>query len=143
MKFKVGDKVRIKSIEEIAAISTRVCDGDYLTEYTYYNTELCREISDDLYFVKEMFRLCGEECVIEECNEDKGYYYLNGELSVVRNYQFLEDWLEKIEEKGYVADFSGKPDTVGEIFNELLPRLEEMFREVYNRGYENGKAESL
>lgn len=51
--------------------------------------------------------------------------------------------LKNLKKKGYVADFSGKPDTVGEIFNELLPRLEEMFREVYNRGYENGKAESL
>lgn len=143
MKFKVGDKVRIKSIEEIAAVSTRDCDGDYLTKYTHIDPDTQVKVSDDLYFVTEMFRLCGEECVIEDCDEDKGHYYLGGELSVVRNYQFLEDWLEKVEEKGYVADFSGKPDTVGEIFNELLPRLEEIFREVYNRGYENGKAESL
>ena len=143
MKFKVGDKVRIKSLEEIAAMSTRDSDGDYLTRYTYYDQETCRDVTDDLYFVTEMFKLCGEECVITDYNEERGHYYLDGELIVVRNYQFLEGWLEKIEESGYVADFSGKPDTVGEIFNELLPRLEEMFREVYNRGYENGKAECL
>lgn len=145
MKFKVGDKVRIKSLKEIAAISTRDCDGDYLTKYTYYDPEFCRDITDNIYFITEMFEFCGEECIIEDYDENKGHYYLGG-VSAISNYQFIESWLEKVEnaeEKGYVADFSGKPDTVGEIFNELFPRLEEMFREVYNRGYENGKAEHL
>lgn len=142
MEFKIGDRVRIKSLDKIAAMSTKDCDGDYLTKYTHFNSELGREVPDDLYFVTDMFRFCDKECEIADCDEDRGHYYLDG-LIKVNNYQFLGCWLEKADEKGYVADFSGKPDTVGEIFNELLPRLEEMFREVYNKGYENGKAECL
>ena len=142
MNFKIGDKVRIKSLEEIAKMSDKDEEGDFCTKYEHYDTDTCRNVTDGCFFTKDMFKFCDGVFTISDHEEDLDIYYLEEDKDC---FSFIDKWLEleKPKESGYVADFSGKPDTVGEIFNELLPRLEEMFREVYNRGYENGKAERL
>lgn len=145
MKFEVGDKVKVKPFSELEKLlkknATRDGDGDWDYEYKQPDGN-----DGDIYFIREMKLACEEVAKVIFVDEDYGTYDLKFEHDIFSDegdYQFIDDWLEKPKESGYVADFSGKPDTVGEIFNELLPRLEEMFREVYNRGYENGKTERL
>lgn len=142
MKFQIGDRVRVKSLDEIAKMSDKDEEGDFCTEYEHYDTDTCRNISDGCFFIKDMFKFCDGVFTISGYEEDLDIYYLEGDDNY---FSFIDKWLdlEKPKESGYVADFSGNPDTVGEIFNELLPRLEEMFREVYNKGYEDGKNEHL
>lgn len=91
MKFKVGDKVKIKSLEEIKNLPFHSFRED--------NNDLCGECEDtDKFgnviiaynsFVGSMFEFCGKETVIEKVCDEGNY-----KLANTNNWSFIACWLE-------------------------------------------------
>lgn len=88
MRFNVGDKVRIKSKEDL--IKLFVEKGyRYETETGYYRHSNVRYI-----FNSVMFKFCGEEYVIHKIEDSTNFARLAGD-GIIENYVFHEDWLEE------------------------------------------------
>ena len=132
MNLKVGDKVTIKPLEEIAKIAKG------------YDKEDKVYIFDGYYdFVEEMFKYCGKQVEIEKIKKNEHepcYYYLKEDNGV---FSWLDDWFVK-EEPYYITDFDG---TVEEItpaeayWEQVMPQIKEIVINAYNKGAEIGKAE--
>lgn len=132
MNLKVGDKVTIKPLEEIAKIAK-----GYDKEDEVY-------IFDGYYdFVEEMFKYCGKQVEIKEIKKieyEPRTYYLKEDNGV---FSWVEDWFVK-EEPYYITDFDG---TVEEItpaeayWEQVMPQIKEIVINAYNKGAEIGKAE--
>lgn len=130
MNLKVGDKVTIKPLEEIAKIAK-----EYDKEDEVY-------IFDGYYdFVEEMFKYCGKQVEIKEIKkiEHETYsYYLKEDNGV---FSWIEDWFV---ESHYITDFDG---TVEEItpaeayWEQVMPQIKEIVINAYNKGVEIGKTE--
>jgi len=95
MKFKVGDKVIVKSIEEIKKLPHhQICnEGE---EDEEINGE-CEDTDKDgnviiveNAFVKSMFKFCGREFIVERAINDGNY-----KLANAYNWSFIACWLER------------------------------------------------
>ena len=98
MNFKVGDRVRVKSAEEV-----RETLNDF-DNAGYYHNDIYREMR----FASSMYPFCGKEYVIKEVC-DNGSYRLVGDS---REWNFIERWLELVEtseEHCYVSSFTDVP----------------------------------
>ena len=130
MNLKVGDKVKVKSLEEIAKIAK-----EYDKEDEVY-------IFDGYYdFVEEMFKYCGKQVEIEKIKKfehEPCSYYLKEDNGV---FSWIEDWFV---EPHYITDFDG---TIEEItpaeayWKQVMPQIKEIVINAYNKGVEIGKAE--
>lgn len=132
MNLKVGDKVTIKPLEEIAKIAK-----GYDKEDEVY-------IFDGYYdFVKEMFKYCGKQVEIEKIKKiehEPCSYYLKEDNGV---FSWLDDWFVK-EEPYYITDFDGTVEetTPAEAYwKQVMPQIKEIIINAYNKGVEIGKAE--
>jgi hypothetical protein len=127
MSFEVGDKVRVKSLEEIEAMSRKEGDS-WITKYKNSKGEL-----DEGYFAEEMVYFCGNEYVICDVDEDgEPLYYFQGDS---HQYYFLEDWLEPVTPQPvtpqYVVDFDGTVESSKkEELREVLKQLEDLTEKV-------------
>lgn len=123
MKFKIGDKVRVKSLKEIEAMSGKMEDS-WVTMYKNSNGDL-----EEGYFSNEMTCFCENEYVI--CDIDKGgdsIYYFQGDS---HSYYFLEDWLEPIEEKPiFVNSFDGEDEDKASKLQTILEQIETLAAEA-------------
>ena len=98
MNFKVGDRVRVKSAEEV---KETLNDFD---NAGYYHNDIYREMR----FASSMYPFCGKEYVIKQVCDD-GSYRLVGDS---REWNFIEPWLELVEtseECCYVSSFTDVP----------------------------------
>jgi hypothetical protein len=134
MKFKVGDKVRVKSRSELKELfkkNARVdSDGDW--EYEY---KLPDGSEDEIYFVSDMKAACGEIAKIVLVDEDYGTYELEFEHDIFSDedevYQFIEDWLEPNTDKPiYVSSFDGEEESKSERLKAILAQIEELAAEA-------------
>lgn len=132
MNLKVGDKVRVKSLEEIAKIAK-----EYDKEDEVY-------IFDGYYdFVEEMFKYCGKQVEIKEIKEieyEPCTYYLKEDNGV---FSWIEDWFVK-EEPYYITDFDGTVEETNPAeayWEQVMPQIKEIVINAYNKGVEIGKAE--
>lgn len=124
MKFKIGDKVRVKSLEEIEAMSKRMGDS-WITEYKNSKGEL-----DEGYFADEMTCFCGNEYVICDVNEDgEPLYYFQGDS---HEYYFLEYWLEPAETEKpiFVSSFDGEEEDKVSKLQAILEQIETLAAEA-------------
>ena len=133
MNLKVGDKVKVKSLEEIAKIAK-----EYDKEDEIY-------IFDGYYdFVEEMFKYCGKQVEIKEIKEKEFEHepcscYIKEDNGVCN---WIEDWFVKEEPSYYITDFDG---TVEEItpaeayWGQVMPQIKEIVINAYNKGIEIGK----
>ena len=76
MNYKVGDKVRVKSLEELKACAKQVNGYEiYFNEHSFY-------------FVKDMYQFCGKPVTIKEVMHNG--YKIEGDN---RSYGWLNDML--------------------------------------------------
>ena len=92
MKFKVGDKVKVKSLEEIKKLPYHKMDDEEI----YGNCEDVDKFGNIIavhnFFVKPMHEYCGKEFVIEEVEENCNY-----KLKNISRWNFIACWLERTQ----------------------------------------------
>lgn len=134
MKFKVGDKVRVKSKEELKKLfrknATLDNEGDWDYEY-----KLSDGSEEDIYFVSEMKAACGEVAEIVSISEDYELFELEFERDIFpdddEDYQFIEDWLEPYTDKPvYVSSFDGEEESKSERLKAILAQIEQLAAEA-------------
>lgn len=97
MSFKVGDKVRVKSKEELEKLFEKnaTIDGDGDWNYEY---KLSDGSEEDIYFISNMKAACEEVATIVSVDKEFESYELEFEHKVFSDedeYLFIEDWLER------------------------------------------------
>ena len=106
MSFQVGDKVRIKSWEEIK--KTLNLDNDF--HYKWQGEDFY------IYFEEDrMGKLCEKEVVISDYNESRNDYKIFDYEGI--EWWFIEDWFEKPNSKTiYVSSFDENEADIKETF---------------------------
>jgi hypothetical protein len=134
MKFKIGDKVRVKSFSELKKLfdknATTDGDGDWNYEY-----KLSDGSEKDMYFISDMKTACGEVATVVSVDEDYECYVLEFEHKIFSDedeYQFIEDWLEPYTDKPiYVSSFDGEEESKSERLKTILAQIEQLAAEAH------------
>lgn len=137
MKYEPGDKVWVKSIEEIkkaAGDSYKLENG--VERYIFP--------SIGLDFIPKMYEYCNRLVTIKE---DKG----NDIYSIEEDgdhWRWASYWLNKDKPSSiaYVSDFGGTVEetTPAEVYwEQIMPQIKEIVINAYNKGVEIGKAEHI
>lgn len=100
MRFKVGDKVRVKTLKEILeASNTRTERGNRIIT-SYFIEENGKRINIRESITEDMQKMCGKCFTISRVN--KHSYFFDGDSMY---YDWLECWLT--EPYTYIDSFSG------------------------------------
>lgn len=135
MKFKVGDKVRVKPFEVLMPIlnknSIEIEEGKWLYSYEYPEGK-----KNELYFTEEMLYLCGQSAKIVVVGmENRGRYRLEFDDKKLKNgriFSFIEDWLEPyLNEPIYVSSFDGEEENKSERLKTILAQIEQLAAEAH------------
>lgn len=92
MKFKVGDKVKVKSLEEIKKLPYHKMDGEDIYGNCEDTDKFGNIITVHNSFIKDMHKYCGKEFVIEEAGENCNY-----KLKNTSRWSFIACWLERTQ----------------------------------------------
>lgn len=134
MKFKVGDKVRVKPISELKKLFKKNATKDSMG--WYYTYKLSDGSNRHIYFVLNMKDACEEAAKI--ISVDKERYTLEFEhkiFSESQNYEFVEDWLEPFDNPTcvspiYVSSFDGEEENKSERLKAILDQIEQLAAEA-------------
>ena len=92
MKFKVGDKVKVKSLEEIKKLPYHKMDDEVIYGKCEDTDKFGNIITAHNTFIEDMFEFCGKEFVIEKVDEDCNYKLKNTSI-----WSFIACWLERAQ----------------------------------------------
>ena len=132
MKFKVGDKIRVKPISELKKLFKKNAMKDSMG--WYYTYKLSDGSNRRIYFALSMEDACEEVAKIASINRE-GRYTLEFEHNVFsenQDYEFIEDWLEPyLDEPIYVSSFDGEEENKSERLKAILDQIEQLAAEAH------------
>lgn len=130
MKFKVGDKVRVKPISELKKLFKKNAVPDSMG--WYYTYKLSDGSNRRIYFTLNMKDACEEVAKIASINKER--YTLEFEHNVFsenQDYEFIEDWLEPyFDESVYVSSFDDEEESKSERLKAILDQIEQLAAEA-------------
>ena len=130
MKFKIGDKVRVKSLSELKKLFKKNATKDSMG--WYYTYKLSDGSDRCIYFVLNMKDACEEAAKI--ISVDKERYILEFEHKVFpesQNYEFVEDWLDPFDNPIYVSSFDDEEENKSERLKAILDQIEQLAAEAH------------
>lgn len=131
MKFKVGDKVRVKPISELKKLFKKNAVPDSMG--WYYTYKLSDGSNRKIYFTLNMKDACEEVAKIASINKER--YTLEFEHNVFsenQDYEFIEDWLEPyFDESVYVSSFDDEEENKSERLKAILDQIEQLVSEAH------------
>lgn len=131
MKFKVGDKVRVKPISELKKLFKKNAVPDSMG--WYYTYKLSDGRNRRIYFTLSMKDACEEVAKVASI-EDAERYTLEFEHNVFsesQDYDFIEDWLEPyFDESVYVSSFDDEEESKSERLKAILDQIEQLAAEA-------------
>ena len=129
MNFKVGDKVKVKSLSELKKLfkknATIDCMGDWDYEY-----KLSNGTCEDIYFVTGMKNTCEKTATVKHVEENDETYELEFEDISCNDYLFIDDWLEPSIEPIYVSSFDDEVGNKSEKLKAILAQMEQLLTEA-------------
>ena len=136
MKFKVGDKVRVKPISELKKLFKKNAVPDSMG--WYYTYKLSDGSNRRIYFTLNMKDACEEAAKVASI-DDTGRYTLEFEHNVFsenQDYEFIEDWLEPFDNPIcvspiYVSSFDGEEENKSERLKAILDQIEHLAAEAH------------
>ena len=130
MKFKVGDKVRVKPISELKKLFKKNAVPDSMG--WYYTYKLSDGRNRRIYFTLNMKDACEEVAKVASINKER--YTLEFEHNVFsenQDYEFIEDWLEPyFDESVYVSSFDDEEENKSERLKAILDQIEQLLIEA-------------
>lgn len=135
MKFKVGDKVRVKPISELKKLFKKNAVPDSMG--WYYKYKLSDGGYKRIYFTLSMKDACEEVAKIASINKER--YTLEFEHNVFsenQDYEFIEDWLDPFDNPTcvspiYVSSFDGEEENKSERLKAILDQIEQLVSEAH------------
>lgn len=135
MKFKVGDKVRVKPISELKKLFKKNAVPDSMG--WYYTYKLSDGSNRKIYFTLNMKDACEEVAKVASI-DDAERYTLEFEHSESQDYDFnifIEDWLEPFDNPIcvspiYVSSFDGEEESKSERLKAILDQIEQLATEA-------------
>lgn len=131
MKFKVGDKVRVKPISELKKLFKKNATQDSMG--WYYTYKLSNGRNRKIYFTLSMKDACEEVAKVASIKEER--YTLEFEHNVFsenQDYEFVEDWLEPyLDNSIYVSSFDDEEENKSERLKAILDQIEQLATEAH------------
>ena len=135
MKFKVGDKVKVKPISELKKLFKKNAVPDSMG--WCYKYKLSDGGYKRIYFTLSMKDACEEVAKVASINKER--YTLEFEHNVFsenQDYEFIEDWLDPFDNPTcvspiYVSSFDGEEENKSERFKAILDQIEQLVSEAH------------
>lgn len=135
MKFKVGDKVRVKPISELKKLFKKNAVPDSMG--WYYKYKLSDGSYKRIYFTLSMKDACEEVAKVASINKER--YTLKFEHNVFsenQDYEFIEDWLDPFDNPTcvspiYVSSFDDEEENKSERLKAILDQIEQLAAEAH------------
>ena len=135
MKFKVGDKVRVKPISELKKLFKKNAVPDSIG--WYYTYKLSDGSNRKIYFTLRMEDACEEAARVASIDDTERYTleFEHNVFSESQDYDFIEDWLEPFDNPIcvspiYVSSFDGEEENKSERLNAILDQIEQLAAEA-------------
>lgn len=135
MKYEPGDKVWVKTLEEIRESAEDSYELENGVERYIFP-------SIGLDFIPGMYKYCGKQVTIKE--------YLGNDIYSIEEdgerWKWNLSWLNVPKPVTYVSDFGGtiEETTPAEVYwEQIMPQIKEIVINAYNKGVEIGKAEHI
>ena len=131
MKFKVGDKVRVKPISELKKLFKKNAVPDSMG--WYYTYKLSDGRNRRIYFTLSMKDACEEVAKVASIDDAERYTleFEHNVFSESQDYDFIEDWLEPyFDESVYVSSFDDEEESKSERLKAILDQIEQLAAEA-------------
>ena len=127
MKFKIGDKVRVKPISELKKLFKKNAVPDNLVGW-YYTYKLSDGSNRRIYFTLNMEDACEEVAKVASIGDAERYTleFEHNVFSENQDYDFIEDWLEPFDNPIYVSSFDGEEENKSERLKTILAQIEQL-----------------
>ena len=131
MKFKVGDKVRVKPISELKKLFKKNAVPDSMG--WYYTYKLSDGRNRRIYFTLSMKDACEEVAKVASIDDAERYTleFEHNVFSESQDYDFIEDWIEPyFDESVYVSSFDDEEESKSERLKAILDQIEQLAAEA-------------
>ena len=136
MKFKVGDKVRVKPISELKKLFKKNAVPDSMG--WYYTYKLSDGSNRRIYFTLNMKDACEEVAKVASIGDAERYTleFEHNVFSENQDYEFIEDWLDPFDNPTcvspiYVSSFDGEEENKSERLKAILDQIEQLVSEAH------------
>ena len=135
MKFKVGDKVRVKPISELKKLFKKNAVSDSMG--WCYAYKLSDGRNRRIYFTLSMKDACEEVAKVASIDDAERYTleFEHNVFSESQDYNFIEDWLDPFDNPIcvspiYVSSFDGEEESKSERLKAILDQIEQLAAEA-------------